>query len=136
MEVDIAIMLLSSNDMFCYFILFLIAQIVFWWLFCCFRDPSFFKHLQSSDKELLSFSKDKLLEDEAQQVDEQEDDEEEIEQQDEEEEQEGQSVVLTSADFQLLKKQVLKEKSIRALKRLLTIFRVAAHITDEQKEGK
>ncbi|KAK4684424.1 nucleolar complex protein 2, partial [Tremellales sp. Uapishka_1] len=96
------------------------------------KDPEFFKYLKENDNDLLEFGKaNRIAQDEDEAMSEDEEEEED------EQEEEGEEKKKTSVSMKMLRQWqegMLKQHSLRSLKKCLTAFRAAAHMNEEENE--
>ncbi|BEI82314.1 hypothetical protein CcaverHIS002_0301820 [Cutaneotrichosporon cavernicola] len=96
------------------------------------KDPEFFKHLKAEDPGLLEFGMD-VDEDEDEEEEEEED--EEMEEDEDEEEAERTKTVVTMRMLRGWREGMIKQHSLRSLRKMLTAFRAAAHMNEEGEQG-
>ncbi|GMK58135.1 hypothetical protein CspeluHIS016_0501670 [Cutaneotrichosporon spelunceum] len=96
------------------------------------KDPEFFKHLKAEDPSLLEFGNMDVDEDEDDEDEEMDEDEEEDE---DEDEGERPKTVVTMRMLRGWREGMIKQHSLRSLRKMLTAFRAAAHMNEEGDQG-
>ncbi|KAL7419909.1 Nucleolar Complex 2 protein [Cryptotrichosporon argae] len=98
------------------------------------KDPDFFKFLQENDRELLDF-KNRPASDEDEDEDADEDEDDDVEDEDEMDVDEPSKVVVTPRMLRLWQEGMVKQHSVRSLRKTLLAFRAAAHTNEDADEG-
>lgn len=98
------------------------------------NDPEFFKHLKAEDPELLNFGKGKSRMDVDEDDSEVEDEDEEMDEDVADEVVAPRKTVVTMKMLRGWREAMLKQHSLRSLRKMLIAFRAAAHMNEDEGE--